>query len=66
MYLEKFVKKSKKIQIHLKLLDVLIYSFENGEFDKHGNVFHMVMYFTYVALTYVKFAHVKLIFLSHV
>lgn len=32
---EKFVKMSKKIQTHLKLLDVLIYSRENSDFDKH-------------------------------
>ena len=43
MDFEKFVKNVKKIQINPKPLDVLIYPCENGDFDKHGNVFQMCM-----------------------
>lgn len=36
---EKFVKFSYKSEPHLKPLDVLIFSCEDDDFDKHANVF---------------------------
>ena len=39
MNFKKFVKDVQKIQIHLKPLDIFIYSYEIGDFDKLGIVF---------------------------
>lgn len=50
---------------NLKQLDIIIYTCENGDFDKHDNIFTCV---TLVNTTfpYVNVTYINLIFLSHV